>query len=154
MSPNRLLACLLCFAGLILAGCQSYLKTGDIVATVDGLRPVALAEGRAIVTLRFVNDSVVPMSFTESTHQLYLNGVLAASFENKHPVGLAPQTATTREFPIQLVNPAVLQQLVAHGPARTAFRLESQMLVQDGDSKSHFKSQSEGTVALAPPAAP
>ena len=154
MSPTRLLACLFCLAGLILSGCQSYLKTGDIDTSVAALKLSSLTDGRAVVTVRFINDSVAPMSFTESSHQLYLNGALAATFDNPHPVGLVRQTTTTREFSIQLANPATWQQLLAQGPAKVNFRLESQMLVQDGDSRSHFKSLSEGTVTLTPPSAP
>jgi LEA14-like dessication related protein len=150
MSPSRIIAGLILLCSLVLAGCQSSSKPPEITASLEKIQPLSLAEGRAVVTVRFINENIIPISFAESTHKLYLNGTEVAVIENKSPVGLAPTSTATRDFTVRFTKPDYVQTLAAH-PGNVHYRLESVMTMQFGEDRDRIKNQSQGSVTLGSP---
>lgn len=151
MLSRPLPAILLLFLGLILAGCQSRTyELGEITASVEAIDPDALPGDRAVITLRFINDNIVPVSFIESKHKVQINGVNMAEIDNPEPVGLAPLSTTTRAYPVVLLNPALVRQLAAQGQTEVSYKLDSVMLRQRNEVRERKKGETSGRTILGP----
>ena len=151
MLSRPLFAFLLVALGLILGGCQSRTyELGEITASVEAIDPDALPGDRAVITLRFVNDNIVPVSFIESKHKVKVNGVNLAEIDNPEPVGLAPLSTTTRDYPVVLLNPALVRQWVDEGVDEVTYELESVMLRQRNDVRERKKGETSGRTILGP----
>lgn len=148
MTPLRLLSSLVLLAGLLLAGCATRSPLGEITASVESVRPVSLPEGRAEVTVRYLNDNIVPVSFVEATHKLYLRGAYVTEIENRDPLGLAPTSTTTRKFTILFAHPEELRQLVSDGAGD--YKLSSVFEMQYGDERDRIKGETSGRVLVRP----
>lgn len=147
MTPLRILSSLCLLSGLLLAGCATRAPLGEITASVESIRPISLAEGRAEVTLRYVNENIVPVSFSESTHKLYLNGSFVTEIENHEPLGLAPTSLTTRKFTVLFATTQQLRELAGSGTA-ARYKLESVMTMQYGDDRDRIKGEASGSVLI------
>lgn len=144
-------AFLLLSLGLMLAGCQSRTyELGEITTSVEAIDPDALPGDRAVITLRFVNDNIVPVSFIESKHKVKVNGVLLAEITNPEPVGLAPLSTTTRDYPVVLLNPALVRQWSAQGVTEVAYELDSVLLRQRNEVRERKKGETSGRTILGP----
>jgi LEA14-like dessication related protein len=150
MNPSRIITGLILLCSLVLAGCQNRSKLPEITASVEKIQPLSLAEGRAVVTLRFINENIIPISFAESTHELSLNGTEVVKIENKAPLGLAPTSTLTRDFTVRFTDPAYVQNLAGRHEA-VHYRLESVMTMQFGDDLDRIKNDSKGLVTLGAP---
>jgi LEA14-like dessication related protein len=85
-------------SALFLGGCASAGKLGGISVTVAGIQSAqpSLFETQAVVTLRYLNENVVPIGLSGSRHKLYLNGTLVGQAVSNKAVGL-PQLAAATE---------------------------------------------------------
>ena len=84
-----------------------------------------------------------------STHKLYLNGSYVGKMASATPVGLPAQTATTQVVTVQFENPALVQQLVKGADQKTAsYRIESDLLVMNGEDRIDIKTSNQGALDL------
>ena len=131
--PTLLLALLgLC---LLFTSCNSQSRLSGITLTVVSLRPVegARPEARAIMTIRFDNESLAAVAISDSSHKLYFNGTRVGKAVSTAPIGLAPVSTITQEVTVTFENAALLAQLLAQRdqPA-VAYRLESLLRATNG----------------------
>lgn len=145
MTPLRYISGLLLLGALILTGCQTRPRMGEITTVVDAVKLSSPSGDRGVVTLRFVNENIVPISFASSTHTLSLNGTTVAEINNPQPLGLAPLTESTRDFTVDFTKPALLQQL---DHEKAGYRLESRVTTQAGDKLDRTKSETSGHVTI------
>jgi len=142
--------------GLLFTGCLSTPPIGEISVSVENFQPIgaSLAEARAIMNVRFVNENLVPVAFSGSTHKLYLNGTYVGKAVNIEPIGLAPLSISVRDVVISFDNLALIRQLTS-GDRDTvvSYRLNSVMSYQQGDDKEELKAETNGSLDLAPLAA-
>ena len=151
MIPARILTTFALFCGLFLLGCQSPPSVGEITVTVVEVKTLGhrLNEPQVIITLRFINENVVPVALEGSTHKLYLNGTFVGEAINLEAIGLAPTSAHTRDVSISFENPALVQQLAASGNSHVSYRLKSMLEYLREDEKEYLKSETNGTVDLS-----
>ena len=139
--------------GLLLAGCQSRSSLGEISVTLVDIKPTgsSLFESRAIMTLRYINENLVPAAFSNSTHKLYLNGTYVGKAVNNQPVGLAPTSTTTRDVAVFFENLQLVKQLAALGQnPEVSYRLTSVLFYQRGDEKEQLTADTSGSIDLSP----
>ena len=98
---------------LLLAGCQTRSSIGEISVTVVDFQPTgsSLAEARAIMALRFINENLAPVAFTSSTHKLYLNGTYVGKVLNNQAVGIPAANTSTVDVSVFFGNPGLVRQL-------------------------------------------
>ncbi len=151
MHVKRLLSALLALTVLAFAGCQSRdSRLGEISVTVVEIKPAA-DRSQALVTLRFINENIIPFGFSSSTHRLQLEGSLFGRINNTEPFGIAPTSTVSREMVLQVENPALLQQLLARGGASSAtYQLESVLQIRRGEERLRVNNTSGGTLDLGP----
>lgn len=151
MISARILTTLILFCGLFVSGCQSPPSVGEITVTVVEFKPMgrSFTDSRAVVTLRFINENVVPVALEGSKHKLYLNGSFAAEIINTEAIGLAPTSAKTLDVAISFENPALVRQLAASGSSHTSYRLNSMLEYLREDEKEYLKSETNGTLDLS-----
>lgn len=143
---------LLCCCTFLFTGCANYTsKLGEISVTVVDLKPAGgtLLESRAILTLRFVNENVMPFGFDGTSHKLYLNGAYVGKAVNNEPFGLQPLSTTTRDVNLMLENIALVQQVLAmRGQTTVTYRLDSVIFMKEGDNKYKLPNKTQGTLDL------
>jgi LEA14-like dessication related protein len=153
MTSARFLITITLFFGIFLAGCQTTSKVGEITVTIVDIKPAgsSLFESRAIATLRFINENLVPAAFSESTHKLYLNGTYVGKAVSNQAIGLAPTSTTTQEVAVFFENLQLIKQLSNLGQnSVVSYRLNSVLFYQQGDEKEQLKAESNGSIDLAP----
>lgn len=152
MNFSRLITLLLVACSFVLAGCQSAgSKLGEIGVSLVDIKPVGATvfESRAVLTLRFVNENVVPFGISGTAHKVYLNGSYIGKAVNNEPIGLQPLTTTTRDVTVLLENTALLKELMGLGRSSTvSYRLENTIFTLDGDDKVQIRSETKGSVDL------
>jgi len=152
MNFSRLITFLLVACGLVLAGCQSAAsKLGEIGVTLVDIKPegATVFESRAVLTLRFVNENLVPFGISGTSHKVYLNGTYVGKAVNNEPIGLQPLTTTTRDVTVLLENTALLKELMGLGRSSTvSYRLENVIFTLDGEDKVQLKSETKGSLDL------
>lgn len=145
MTPLRFITGLLLLSGLLLTGCQTRPPMGEITSVVDAIKLTSANGDRGIVTLRYANENIVPVSFASSTHVLSLNGNKVAEINDPKPLGLAQLTSTTRDFPVDFTNPTLMREL---DHAVAGYRLDSVLLTQSLDKKEKIKGNTSGHVTI------
>ncbi len=153
MISARPLTFLALLFSLLLAGCQSPSSVGEIAVTVVDIKPTgsSLFESRAIMTLRFINENIMPVAFSNSTHKLYLNGTYVGNAVNNQPVGLAPTSTQTLEVALFLENLKLINQLSRLSQSNeVSYRLTSTLSYQAGDEKDKIKADTSGSIDLTP----
>jgi LEA14-like dessication related protein len=154
LSPMKLsrLLTLLGVCLLLFAGCQNRTsKLGEISVTVVDLRPVGstLLESQAVLTLRFVNENVMPFGFAGTSHKLHLNGSYVGQAVSNEPFGMQPLSTTTREVTLMLENLALVQQVLAmRGQGTVSYRLDSIIFTKEGDDTLKLPTKTQGTLDL------
>ncbi|MBP9913014.1 MAG: hypothetical protein KBF26_06350 [Opitutaceae bacterium] len=151
MNTPRLLPLFLCVCGLVLAGCQTKSKLGELGVSLVDIKPLSgtVLESQVVVTLRFVNENIVPFGISGTSHKLYLNGGYVGKAVNNEPFGLQPLTTTTRDVTLMLENLALLQQVIAmNGQTSVSYRLENILFTNEGDDKVQLRSETKGTLDL------
>lgn len=140
----------------IFASCSSA-RPGGIAVTVTNFKPVdaSLLESRAILTLRYTNESIAPFGIAGSRHKLYLNGKYVGTSVSDKPLGVPPLQTATQDVTINLENLALVRQLVAMRETQTvSYRLETTLFETIGDEKVYTKTTSDGALDLRGLAAP
>ncbi len=152
MNLSRLITLLLVACGLVFTGCQSAgSKLGEISVSLVDIKPVGgtLFEARAVLTLRFVNENVVPFGISGSSHKVYLNGSYVGKAVSNEPLGLQPLTSATRDVTVLLENTALLKEILALGRSSTvSYRLDNIIFTTDGEDKVQIRSETKGSLDL------
>lgn len=156
MSPMitaRLISVFALGFALLLAGCQTRSSIGEISVTVVDFQPTgsSLAEARAIMALRFINENLAPVAFTSSTHKLYLNGTYVGKVLNNQAVGIPAANTSTVDVAVFFGNPGLVRQLAGSSDGHAvSYRLTSSMEYQRGDQTETIKADTSGSVDLTP----
>jgi len=141
--------------GLAFSGCQTRYKISGIAIAVTDVQPTAASSAtgnhrRAVMTLRFFNDNIMPVAFSETTHKLYLEGNYVGLATNRQAVGIPPAGNVDREVFIEIEKPQVLSQLAAQGyTGPVNYRLVSTVRYRRGNETEHIPVQSRGQVDLS-----
>ena len=147
-----LLACIFLPFALVLTGCGSGGKLGGVSVTVLGLRSAqpGLQESQAVLTVRYVNENVVPVGLSSTRHKLYLNGTYVGQSVSSEAVGLPQLSAATRDVTVTLNNASMIGLLrgMATNP-QAGYKLESVLYVIAGEEKLEIKTQNSGAVDLS-----
>jgi len=147
-----LLTCTFLSVALFLTGCGSGGKLGGVSVTVLGLRSAqpGLQESQAVLTVRYVNENVVPVGLSGTRHKLYLNGTYVGQAVSSEAVGLPQLSTATRDVTVALNNAAMIGLLrgMAERP-QAGYKLESVLYVIAGEEKLEIKTQSTGAVDLS-----
>jgi LEA14-like dessication related protein len=139
-------------SALFLGGCASAGKIGGVSVTVAGIQSAqpSLFETQAVVTLRYLNENVVPIGLSGSRHKLYLNGTLVGQAVSNKAVGLPQLAAATETVTVIFNNASVIGLLrgLAKQP-QAAYRLDSVLYLTAGEEKLEIKSRGEGSLDLS-----
>lgn len=149
MHLRRILLLLSALSCLVLSGCNSSKsELGEIGISLIEIKPGSGATaGDTVVTLRFVNENIVPFGITSSTHRLLLNGTPVGRAVNNTSFGLAPMNMTTRDIVLQVENSAALQQFLGSGRGTAVtYQLENEIIAMRGDTRHRLRSQTSGTL--------
>lgn len=149
--PLALAAIALGVLSLVFTGCASGPRLGGISVLLVDVRPadMSLLETRAVMTLRFVNENVIPLGVSGGSYRLFLNGKYVGKAVSDAPVGLAAMSAATQDVTVFLENGALLRQLAAVAREGTVqYRLESVLLQRIGTTVNQIKTSSDGSVEL------
>lgn len=150
MQLRRTLLFLSALTCLVLSGCNSAnSELGEIGISLVDIKPGSGdSVGETMVTLRFVNENIVPFGVSSSTHRLHLNGIPVGRVVNNVSFGLAPMSMATREIILQVENSAALQPFLDSGRApATTYQLENELISMRGDSRHRLRSQTSGTLS-------
>lgn len=143
---------LLCASLLFLPGCQNHAsKLGEITVNVVNLRPAGgtIFESQAVLTLRFINENVMPFGIAGTTHKLFLNGQYVGKAVNDQAFGIPPLNTATREVTLLLENTALLRQVLAlRGESAITYRLETVILTKEGDLTLKLPTRTEDRLDL------
>jgi LEA14-like dessication related protein len=147
MHIRRILLLLSALVGLGLAGCNTKAELGEIGISLMDVK-TGSGSGETVVTLRFVNENIVPFGISSSTHKLLLNGIPVGQAVNDVSFGLAPMSITTRDIILQVENFAALQQFLGSGRATAStYQLENEIIAMRGDTRHRLRSQTSGTLS-------
>jgi len=145
-----------CFAmGLLfLAGCATDLRISGVTITITDIRPLnaTVFETQAAVTLRYINESVVPIAISKSSHKLYLNGSYVGKAVSSEAVGMPSMKTATQTVTMFIENLALLQkvQSMAQNSASTiSYEIQSTLYVEAGEAYDNVKLKSSGQLDLS-----
>lgn len=152
MHLKRFLPALLAATLVLFAGCNTRdNRVGEIGVAIVAVQPAAGDLAEIGLTLRFINENIMPFGFSRSTHRVQFNGTPVGRIVNESPFGLAPASTITRNVKLTVENPALLRQLLAGGGDRTvSYRLESELQSQRGDERLRVRNVANGRVDLSP----
>jgi LEA14-like dessication related protein len=152
MHLKRFLPALLAATCLLFAGCNTRdARVGEIGVAIVAVQPSAADLSEVGLTLRFINENIMPFGFSRSTHRVQFNGTPVGRIVNESPFGLAPASVITRGVKLTVENPALLRQLLAGGADLTvSYRLESELQSQRGDERLRVRNVANGRVDLSP----
>jgi LEA14-like dessication related protein len=151
MNLPRLTVLFILACGLVLTGCLSTSKLGEISVSLVDIKPVGgtVFESRAVLTLRFVNENVIPFSISGSSHKVYLNGSYVGKAVSNEPLGLQPQSTATRDVTVFLENTVLLKEALSLGRSSTiSYRLDNIVFTTDGEDKVQLRSETKGSLDL------
>ncbi|SDR86918.1 hypothetical protein [Opitutus sp. GAS368] len=133
----------------LLAGCSS---SNNITAGVKiGLTGLARAsDGSTRVSWRVINPNVISYLVSQTTHRIYLNGVLIGTVIDREPLAVLPQAHSERTSPLASAGPAADSALAAAATAGSgAYRVESTIVVQlYGETTDKSNLTATGTVPV------
>lgn len=147
------MVCLLGLVSLIaFSGCGSVGKLGGVTVSVLSIRPSSASSvgSKAMMTLQFTNENVVPIGISRVRHKLYLNGTLVGDIRNEQAVGIPPLKTTIQEIALPFEKPEALSNLraLAQQP-QASYRIESVLYVEAGEDTMEIKTQHQGSVDLS-----
>lgn len=135
---------LLVMAGMF-TGCSSggVSALESISATLVDVRTDAAgpAGAQGIMTVRYDNQSILPIGLSTVEHRLYLNGQLAGKATSERPIALPSSSAVNQEIPFSL-------ESTLPSAGQVQYRLETVLTVMAGTQRLRSRSQSEGAVQL------
>lgn len=136
-------------AAAFFAGCASGGKLGGVSISVVSIRS-SQQDNQAVVTLRYLNENVVPIGIANSRHKLFINGTLAGQSVHNQALGLPQLAAGTQDVTLTFSNPTVISTLrgLAKQP-QASYRLESVLFVVAGEEKIDIKTTGQGVVDLS-----
>jgi LEA14-like dessication related protein len=148
MHLRRIFFLLSAFSCLVFTGCNSSKnELGEIGISLVDVK-AGSGSGETVVTLRFVNENIVPFGITSSTHRLQLNSTPVGRVINNASFGIAAMSMATRDFVLEVENVAALQQWLGAGRSTgTSYLLESELIAMRGDSRHRLRSQISGTLS-------
>jgi LEA14-like dessication related protein len=152
MTSIRFLSVLALLCGLLASGCQTRYSVGEISVSVVDLRPAGstLLESRAVMTVRYFNENVVPVAFSDTSHKLYLNGSYVGKAVSNQAVGLPPASTVTQEVVVFLENVPLVNQLARMGQDRSvSYKLVSVLTYRKGDDTERIPAEASGTIDLS-----
>lgn len=134
-----------------LAGCSSGPDLGGLGVSLVTIKPLGstLLESRFALTLRFVNENVVPVGISGSKHKLYLDETYVGQAVSDQAVGLASLTSATHDVTLLVDNAAVagrLRGILERG--RANYRLESTLFVTAGEENLKTQTSRRGSIDL------
>jgi LEA14-like dessication related protein len=149
--PARLFTVLALLCGLFVTGCMTTPKVGEITVTIVEFTSSSnlLSQPRASLTLRFINENLIPVALSASKHKLYFNGTFVGEIENTKAVGLAPSSAKTHDVAIFFQNLALVRQLASKPNPVVSYRLVNVMEYRNSDEKNYLKSETNSTIDLS-----
>lgn len=138
---------------LLLGGCATDLRISGVSISIVNLRPInaTVFETQAALTLRYTNESVVPIAVSSASHKVYLNGSYIGKSVNSDPVGMPSMNTVTQTVTLMVENLALLQQIQAMrgGSSVVTYRIESVLRVDAGEAYDNVKLNSTGQVDLS-----
>ncbi|PTY06422.1 hypothetical protein DB347_13430 [Opitutaceae bacterium EW11] len=138
---------------VVLSSCSTDFKLSGISISITDFRPknATLLETEAAMTLRYMNENVVPIAVSGSTHKLYLNGTYVGKSVSKEAVGLPSLNTATQTVPVYMENLALVQKLLtlSEGTTAISYRLESELFVLVGEEHDSVKIVSSGQLDLS-----
>lgn len=140
----------LLFAAL-LAGCNSTRDLSGFVVEIESVDNVELSSGTAAVTvtLRYRNETLVPVGITASEHRLFLNGELIGEGETVRPIGTRANSSNTGSLVFELKTAEALNRLrAAIASGRANYEIQSVLRVLSGSQKLVSKTNNTGTLEL------
>lgn len=152
MTSLRLFSVFALLCGLLVSGCQTRYSIGEISVAVVDLRPAgtSMMESRAVMTVRYFNENVIPIAFTSTSHKLYLNGTYVGKAVSNDAVGLPPASTATQDVVVFFENTQLLNQLAQVGRSGNAtYKLVSTLTYQSGDETERVPAESSGTIDLS-----
>ncbi len=139
----RLSVLLLAMAG-VFTGCSTSGVSAleSISATLVDVRTNASdpAGAQGIMTVRYYNQSILPIGLSSAEHRLYLNGQLVGKAMSERPIALPSSNAVNQEIPF------TVEATLPSGQAQ--YRLETVLTVMAGTQRLRSRSQSEGVVQM------
>lgn len=147
----RLLTIFALLSGFFVTGCMSPPKVGEITVTLLEFKAPAhaLAQPRAVLTLRFINENLIPVALEGSKHKLYFNGTFVGEIDNTEAVGLAPSSIKNHDATIFFENLALVRQLAMQDNPVVNYRLVNVMEYRQNEEKNYLKSETNSTIDLS-----
>lgn len=152
MPSLRFLSVFTLLCGLLVAGCQTRYSVGEVSLAVVDLKPIgsSMLESRAVMTIRYFNENVVPIAFSGTSHKLYLNGSYVGKAVSNQAVGLPPASTITQEVVVFFENAQLINQLINVSRSQSvSYRLESTLTYQKGDDTERIPAEAKGTIDLS-----
>lgn len=152
MTSLRLLSVFALLCGLFVSGCQTRFSIGEISVAVVDLRPAgaSMMESRAVMTVRYFNENVIPIAFTSTSHKLYLNGTYVGKAVSNDALGLPPASTATQDVVVFFENTQLLNQLAQVGRSgNVSYKLVSTLIYQKGDETERVPAETSGTIDLS-----
>jgi LEA14-like dessication related protein len=152
MTSIRLLSVFALLCSLFVSGCQTRFSIGEISVAVVDLRPAgaSMMESRAVMTVRYFNENVIPIAFTSTSHKLYLNGTYVGKAVSNDALGLPPASTATQDVVVFFENTQLLNQLAQVGRSgNVSYKLVSTLIYQKGDETERVPAETSGTIDLS-----
>ena len=149
MKLTSSLVLLLLSASVVLSGCRTPPKVGEVIVSVTGFRPAASSQPKnhAVMILTVTNEGVEAIALSGSTHNLYLNGSYVGKAMSDAAIGLPAVGSQICEVTVVIENPAVVRQaLTGPGQPMAAYRVECALQFDVGEDKFSVKATGEGRV--------
>ncbi len=134
---------------LLGAGCSSSNTiTAGLRVELTGLAHAA--DGTTRADWRVVNPNVVPYLLAQSSHRVYLDGVLIGTITDKDAMALPANNHSARSTALKSAGAAAERALAAAATAKSAsYRIESDIIIRlYGDSTERSGLSSTGTVPV------
>jgi hypothetical protein len=134
---------------LLGTGCSSSNTiTAGLRVELTGL--ARAGDGTTQAEWRVVNPNVVSYLLAQSTHRVYLDGVLVGTIKDKDAMALPANNHSARSTALATAGPAAERTLAAAAAAKSAsYRIESDVTIRlFGDSTERSGLSSSGTVPV------
>lgn len=134
---------------LLGAGCSSSNTiTAGLRVELTGI--ARTGDGATRMDWRVVNPNVVSYLLAQSTHRVYLDGVLVGTITDKDAMALPAHNHAARSTALTIAGPAAERTLAAAASAGSAaYRVESTVIIRlYGDSTERTNLSSAGTVPV------
>lgn len=115
----------------LLAGCSSSNNNTTAGVKIELTGVARASDGSTRVSWRVANPNVISYLVSQSTHRIYLNGVLIGTVLDREPVAVMPQAHTDVTSLLTSAGPAADAALAATATTGSAaYRVESAIVIQ------------------------